>query len=100
MKDDHQSDHLEAALETPDGTFYKVIPSSFLWTSNRLSACKNNWNLVLCLSLCFSVRPFIIFNKNQSNRCQDLRLIHEDLYSPFLSFLTHCLSVLEILNLV
>lgn len=40
MKDDHQLDHLEAALETPDGTFYKVIPSQFLWTSTRLSACK------------------------------------------------------------
>ena len=33
MKDDHQDDHLEVALETPDGTFYKVIPSEFLWTT-------------------------------------------------------------------
>lgn len=40
MKDDHQWDHLEAALQTPDGQYYKVIPSQFLWTTNRLSACK------------------------------------------------------------
>lgn len=33
MKDDHQDDHLEVAVETPDGTFYKVIPSEFLWTT-------------------------------------------------------------------
>ena len=33
MKDDHQNDHLEAAVQTPDGTFYKVIPSKFLWTT-------------------------------------------------------------------
>ena len=33
MKDDHQSDHLEVAVQTPDGTFYKVIPSMFLWTA-------------------------------------------------------------------
>ena len=32
MKDDHQNDHLEVAVQTPDGTFYKVIPSKFLWT--------------------------------------------------------------------
>ena len=32
MKDDHQTDHLEVGLKTPDGTFYKVIPSAFLWT--------------------------------------------------------------------
>ena len=32
MKDDHQADHLEVAMQTPDGTFYKVIPSAFLWT--------------------------------------------------------------------
>ena len=32
MKDDHQWDHLEVALQTPDGKFYKVIPSQFLWT--------------------------------------------------------------------
>lgn len=44
MKDDHQPDHLEAALETPDGTFYNVIPSKFLWTTIRLSACKYKWN--------------------------------------------------------
>jgi len=35
MKDDHQNDHLEAAVQTPDGTFYKVIPSKFLWTTLR-----------------------------------------------------------------
>ena len=40
MKDDHQWDHLEVALQTPDGKFYKVIPAQFLWTTNRLSACK------------------------------------------------------------
>ena len=33
MKDDHQNDHLEVAVQTPDGTFYKVIPSKFLWTT-------------------------------------------------------------------
>lgn len=33
MKDDHQEDHLEAAVKTPDGQFYKVIPSKFLWTT-------------------------------------------------------------------
>lgn len=33
MKDDHQKDHLEAAVKTPDGQFYKVIPSKFLWTT-------------------------------------------------------------------
>ena len=32
MKDDHQADHLEVAMQTPEGTFYKVIPSAFLWT--------------------------------------------------------------------
>ena len=32
MKDDHQADHLEVAMQTPEGTFYKVIPSVFLWT--------------------------------------------------------------------
>ena len=32
MKDDHQADHLEVAMQTPDGNFYKVIPSAFLWT--------------------------------------------------------------------
>lgn len=31
MKDDHQPDHLEVGLKTPDGTFYEVIPSQFLW---------------------------------------------------------------------
>ena len=40
MKDDHQEDHLEVGLQTPDGTFYKVIPSKFLWTTVRLSACE------------------------------------------------------------
>ena len=33
MKDDHQNDHLEVAVKTPDGKFYNVIPSQFLWTS-------------------------------------------------------------------
>lgn len=33
FKNDHQNDHLEAAVQTPDGTFYKVIPSQFLWTT-------------------------------------------------------------------
>ena len=33
MKDDHQNDHLEVGLETPDGKFYKVIPSVFLKTT-------------------------------------------------------------------
>ena len=32
MKDDHQDDHLEVAVQTPDGKFYNVIPSEFLWT--------------------------------------------------------------------
>ena len=40
MKDDHQEDHLEVGLQTPDGTFYKVIPSEFLRTTVRLSACE------------------------------------------------------------
>ena len=31
MKDDHQADHLEVGLKTPDGSFYKVVPSQFLW---------------------------------------------------------------------
>ena len=38
MKDDHQPDHLEVALETPDGKFYKVIPSMFLWTTFRVTS--------------------------------------------------------------
>lgn len=33
MKDDYQNDHLEVGLKTPDGTFYRVIPSKFLWTT-------------------------------------------------------------------
>lgn len=37
MKDDHQNDHLEVALETPDGKNYTVIPSKFLWTTLPLS---------------------------------------------------------------
>jgi len=42
MKDDHQADHLEVGLQTPDGTFYKVIPSEFLRTTVRLSACESS----------------------------------------------------------
>ncbi|XP_022790178.1 uncharacterized protein LOC111329682 isoform X1 [Stylophora pistillata] len=42
MKDDHQWDHLEVALETPDSKFYKVIPSQFLWTINRASSAYNS----------------------------------------------------------
>ena len=38
MKDDHQKDHLEVALQTPDGKFYQVIPSLFLWTALPLPA--------------------------------------------------------------
>ena len=46
MKDDHQvNDHLEAAVQTPDGTFYKVIPSEFLWTS--LPPPPGRYNLIL-----------------------------------------------------
>ena len=37
MKDDHQADHLEVAMQTPDGNFYKVIPSAFLWTVHERS---------------------------------------------------------------
>ena len=37
MKDDHQYDHLEVAMQAPDGTFYKVIPSAFLWTVYKKS---------------------------------------------------------------
>lgn len=35
MKDDHQIDHLEVGLQTPDKTIYTVIPSKFLWTTQR-----------------------------------------------------------------
>ncbi|XP_066021495.1 uncharacterized protein [Pocillopora verrucosa] len=35
FKDDHQKDHLEVGLETPNGLFYKVIPSMFLWTEAK-----------------------------------------------------------------
>ncbi|XP_068695497.1 uncharacterized protein [Montipora foliosa] len=41
MKDDHQYDHLEVGMKTPDGTFYKVIPSTFLWTTTPVSLEKN-----------------------------------------------------------
>lgn len=40
MKDDHQEDHLEVGLQTPDGQFYKVIPSMFLWTTRRVTSSK------------------------------------------------------------
>ena len=33
MKDDHQNDHLEVGMQTPDGKNYTVIPSAFLRTS-------------------------------------------------------------------
>jgi len=41
MKDDHQNDHLEVGMQTPDGTFYNVIPSEFLWTTLPLSPGRN-----------------------------------------------------------
>ncbi|KAJ7334524.1 hypothetical protein OS493_014848 [Desmophyllum pertusum] len=42
MKDDHQDyDHLEAGLYTPDGQFYNVIPSKFLWTTLRTPPAQN-----------------------------------------------------------
>ena len=44
FKDDHQKDHLEVGLETPNGLFYKVIPSMFLWTEAKSSEylqCQN-----------------------------------------------------------
>lgn len=48
MKDDHQNDHLEVAVETPDSTFYTVIPSKFLWTTLPLSPGKYlfSWNRI------------------------------------------------------
>ena len=42
MKDDHQKDHLEVGLTTPDGRFYTVIPSRFLWTTLPLPPGKNS----------------------------------------------------------
>ena len=40
MKDDHQPDHLEVGLVTPDGTQYSYIPGSkFLWTILPLPHC-------------------------------------------------------------
>ena len=33
MKDDHQNDHLEVGMQTPDGKNYTVIPSAFLRTT-------------------------------------------------------------------
>ncbi|KAM7441095.1 hypothetical protein ABFA07_009818 [Porites harrisoni] len=33
MKDDHQNDHLEVGMQTPEGKNYTVIPSAFLRTS-------------------------------------------------------------------
>ena len=45
MKDDHQPDHLEVAVQTPDGTFYKVIPSKFLWTTLRVTSSRYHYTL-------------------------------------------------------
>lgn len=48
MKDDHQDyDHLEAGLYTPDGQFYNVIPSKFLWTTLRTPP--GMWSYILHL---------------------------------------------------
>ena len=52
MKDDHQKDHLEAGMQTPDGTFYRVIPSQFLWTTLPLPSCK--YNCLTCIRLQFT----------------------------------------------
>jgi len=55
MKDDHQKDHLEAGVQTPDGRSYEVIPSKFLWTS--LPTPPGGYNLVLhyFTNKCFSI---------------------------------------------
>ena len=53
MKDDHQNDHLEVAVQTPDGTFYKVIPSKFLWTSLPPPPGMYNFNLLYLKNGCF-----------------------------------------------
>ena len=45
MKDDHQPDHLEVAVQTPDGTFYKVVPSKFLWTRLRVTSSRYLYTL-------------------------------------------------------
>ena len=55
MKDDHQNDHLEAAVQTPDGTFYKVIPSKFLWTSLPPPPGWYNLTLLYFTNGCFSI---------------------------------------------
>jgi len=44
FKDDYQDDHLEAAVQTPDGKFYNVIPSQFLWTA--LPTPPGRYNLI------------------------------------------------------
>ncbi|XP_029196209.2 uncharacterized protein LOC114961608 [Acropora millepora] len=41
MKDDHQADHLEVGLKTPDGSFYNVVPSQFLWINLPLPPEQN-----------------------------------------------------------
>ena len=68
MKDDHQNDHLEAAVQTPDGTFYKVIPSKFLWTS--LPPPPGRYNLILLYFTCLEngkIRAAILRDKNLKN---------------------------------
>ena len=49
MKDDHQVDHLEVGLQTPDGQFYKVIPSKFLWTKLRVTSSRYLYTLQPCI---------------------------------------------------
>ena len=49
MKDDHQVDHLEVAVQTPDGQFYKVIPSKFLWTTLRVTSSRYFYTLQPCI---------------------------------------------------
>ena len=48
MKDDHEIDHLEVGLETPNHVMYNIIPSMFLWTTLPYSFCKYP---ILCCNL-------------------------------------------------
>lgn len=49
MKDDHQEDHLEVGLQTPDGQKYEVIPSKFLWTTPRVTSSRYLYTLQRCI---------------------------------------------------
>jgi len=78
MKDDHQNDHLEAAVQTPDGTFYKVIPSKFLWTSLPPPPGRYNLIFLYFMERCFSIAntSSAVFGEREDRSCN---LIDRDL---------------------